>query len=247
MGGGKDAFQFFAPLILNPNDNSMMFLARSEELWRNRDLFGIPAGNSTSTFVNWTQMTKAQINGEIITALSMTETPANRLYYGTDRGNIFRIDGANQGDPDPVDITPEISGIPYVVNIAVDPNDGDKIIAVYSNYETRSLFYSDDGGVSWDDVSGNLEEFINDTSGSGNGPSVRWAYIHQSNSVHGPVYFAATSTGLYSTTELNGNSTLWVQEGASTIGNVVVNMVTGRDSDGTVVERPMARVYIKVR
>ncbi len=235
IGNDPETFLLIAPFVLNPYDNTVMFLPRGEELWRNSNVLGIPEGNQDSTKVNWSQITKAQIDGEVITALSMTEVPANRLYYGTQWGNIFKIDRANQSDPTPIDITPGISGIPYVANIAVDPNDGDNIIAVYSNYETRSLYYSNNGGQSWDDISGNLEQFPNDLFGNGNGPSVRWAYIHQSNSKHGPIYFAATSTGLYSTTELNGNDTNWVQEGASTIDNVVVNMVTGRDSDGTVV------------
>ncbi len=234
IGDVAETFLFIAPFVLNSNDNTMMFLPRGEELWRNSNLLGIPTGNNQSTNVNWTEMTNARINGENITALSMTETPANRLYYGTDKGHIYMIENAQLGDPVPVDISD--FGFPnngYISCIAIDPNDGDELMVVFSNYQVESIFYSDDAGTSWgEDVSGNLEE---NNSGSGNGPSVRWAYIHHSNSVHGPVFFAATSTGLYSTTELNGNSTIWVQEGPSTIGNVVVNMVTGRDSDGTVV------------
>jgi hypothetical protein len=45
-------------------------------------------------------------------------------------------------------------------------------------------------------------------------------------------YFAGTSTGLYSTSKLDGANTQWVQEGSESIGNVVVDMITGRPSDG---------------
>ncbi|MCH7974798.1 MAG: T9SS type A sorting domain-containing protein, partial [Bacteroidetes bacterium] len=45
----------------------------------------------------------------------------------------------------------------------------------------------------------------------------------------------ATSTGLYSTSVLNGTSTVWAQEGSTAIGNVVSVMVKSRDSDGLVV------------
>jgi hypothetical protein len=48
------------------------------------------------------------------------------------------------------------------------------------------------------------------------------------------IYFAGTSTGLYSTSQLNGLSTVWTQEGSSTIGNVPVNMVTSRTHDGLI-------------
>jgi hypothetical protein len=79
-------------------------------------------------------------------------------------------------------------------------------------------------------VSGNLEE---NPDGSGSGPSVRWVSILY---VQGePVYFAGTSCGLFSTTQLNGMETIWTQEGATTIGNVVIDMIDVRQSDGFVV------------
>ena len=37
--------------------------------------------------------------------------------------------------------------------------------------------------------------------------------------------FLGTSTGLYSTKMINGASTLWTQEGANSIGNVIVPML----------------------
>ncbi|MDZ7414218.1 MAG: T9SS type A sorting domain-containing protein, partial [candidate division KSB1 bacterium] len=47
-----------------------------------------------------------------------------------------------------------------------------------------------------------------------------------------PVYFAGTSVGLFSTTKLDGMSTVWEQEAAEVIGNVVVDMIDVRQSDG---------------
>ena len=47
----------------------------------------------------------------------------------------------------------------------------------FSNYNTNSIFYSQDGGVNWGNISGNLEE--PNTSGfytgAGDGPSCRAA------------------------------------------------------------------------
>jgi hypothetical protein len=43
-----------------------------------------------------------------------------------------------------------------------------------------------------------------------------------------------SSTGLYSSTTLNGQSTVWAQEGSTTIGNVVVDMIKSRQADGLV-------------
>jgi hypothetical protein len=48
------------------------------------------------------------------------------------------------------------------------------------------------------------------------------------------MYFAGTSTGLYSTANLEGYYTVWQQEGPIKIGNSVINMIDGRASDGFV-------------
>ena len=64
--------------------------------------------------------------------------------------------------------------------------------------------------------------------------SVRWAEIVplQSGEID---YYVATSIGLFSATFVDGDNTIWNQEGASSIGNVPVNMLDYRRSDGKVV------------
>jgi hypothetical protein len=47
-------------------------------------------------------------------------------------------------------------------------------------------------------------------------------------------YFAGTSTGLYSTALLDGDNTVWEQEGPTTIGNTVINMIAARNYDGLI-------------
>ncbi|MCX6266512.1 MAG: hypothetical protein NTW16_04040, partial [Bacteroidetes bacterium] len=97
----------------------------------------------------------------------------------------------------------------------------------FSNYGVQSLFHSTDGGSTWTAVGGNLEEF---PDGSGNGPSIRCtkklSYMGKK------IIFAGTSCGLFSTAELNGDSTVWVKEGAATIGNVIIDMIDARQTDG---------------
>lgn len=118
----------------------------------------------------------------------------------------------------------------YINNITVDPDNADKIIAVFSNYNVQSIFYSTNGGTTWVTVSGNLEQFAN---GSGNGPSCRWAAILPVKDKH--AYFIATSTGLYSTDTLQGTKTLWTLQSPEGIGNTVCTMIDSRPVDGLVV------------
>ena len=88
-----------------------------------------------------------------------------------------------QNDPAATDLTAALitagatSGA-YVNCIAVDPTNADRIMVVYSNYKVKSLFASTDGGTSWDNVSGTLEQ---NADGSGNGPSCRWADVINDN------------------------------------------------------------------
>src|SRR5690606_35792437 len=49
------------------------------------------------------------------------------------------------------------------------------------------------------------------------------------------LYFAGTSTGLYSANAFDGTNTVWRPEGEETIGNVVINMIQTRPFDGKVV------------
>jgi len=107
-------------------------------------------------------------------------------------------------------------------------------MAVFSNYNVISLWLSEDAGENWEAIEGNLRG--NPDPGVppvlyylGDGPSFRWAEMAMTDS--GYVYFIGTSVGLFSTRELDGDSTEWKMEGANTIGNVVVDMLDYREED----------------
>lgn len=228
--GGKD-FIWNTPFILDPNNNNIMYLAGGSELWRNSDLSAIPSVESKdSTSINWTKFTHSYIADEKITAVEASKIPANVVYYGTSKGKVFRIDNANSGDPTPIAVRgANMPGSGYVASIAVDPDDANKVIVAFSNYEIQSLFYSENGGESWTPIGGNLEEY---PSGIGSGPATTWIEIMKVNGQK--FYLCGTSAGLFSTAYLYGANTAWTQEGAETIGNVVIDMIDSRNSDGFV-------------
>jgi len=210
-------FAFVNPFVLDINNADVMYFAAGVNVIRSTNV-------SSATPPSWQTLTNAT-TGNTVTALSISNTTANRLYVGTDSGEILKLDGANAGNPTAVNIS---TGLPtaYVNCIYVDPANENNIIAVFSNYSVISLWSSTNGGTSWTDISGNLEQ---NPDGSGNGPSCRWITSVFANATM--MYFVATSTGLYSTSNLNGSATVWAQEGSNTIGNVVCTMVKGRDSD----------------
>jgi photosystem II stability/assembly factor-like uncharacterized protein len=227
-------YLFINPFTLDANDRNLLYLAGGRSVWRNSDISEIPPAGNNKAEVNWEELTNTRLAGGLSAKISMLATsksPANTLYYGTTKGQVFRLQNANSGQSTPQDITgslfPEQA---YVSAIAVDPTNANNVMVVFSNYGVQSVFYTNNGGDTWEAVGGNLEENAN---GSGSGPSVRWAVILPQGA--GAYYFVGTSTGLYSTTQLNGSSTNWALEGATTIGNTVVDMVVARQLDGQVV------------
>lgn len=247
MGGS--GYLFINPFLLNPNNTDMMFVAAGMTIWRNNDLTGIPLFSNNPATQNWDHLTNTMVDGTTISALGISRAnPASRLYYGTADGEVYRIDEANVGNPTPVDIWSG-KGLPagaFINCIAVDPLDGNHAFVVFSNYKVLSVFQTLDGGATWTAVSGNLEDAVD---GSGSGPSTRWLSIlphtiasppdspalQNAQSAGTTLYLLATSTGIYSTTQIDGMATTWVQEGAQTIGNVVTDMLDVRYWDGSIV------------
>lgn len=230
----SDDYQFINPFVLDPNNQNIMYLAGGKYLWRNDDLSAIPLSNQwDSISTNWVQfLDSVPLANSKITAVHACKTPANRVYYGTDKKKIYRVDNANVGTPTPVDITPTaFPALGFISCITTDPNDGNTIMVAFSNYVVYSIWRSVDGGTTWTKEAGNLEQNI--TTGGGNGPSVRWLSIIPVSD--GKVYLAATSTGLYATDTLMGTGTQWVRQGENTIGAVVCDMIDYRQSDGRVV------------
>lgn len=228
---GAKGYLFIAPFILDKNDDKVMYLAAGSMLWRNRNLTEMPFGKWDTTLINWDALLPTFLPADSISALGISKTPASRLYYGTIHGKVFRLDNASDINSIPKEITG--TSFPkggYVSCVEVDEADADHAIVVFSNYSVVSLYETTDGGTSWKAVSGNLEQRPN---GSGSGPSCRWVRILTVGGKN--IYYVGTSTGLYSTAYLNGENTIWEQEGAETIGNVVVDMIDTRNSDGMVV------------
>lgn len=226
--------KFINPFALDPRNNNVMYLAGGKYLYRNHNLAGIPLNNSwDSISTNWTRWEDSvPVANAFISSVHVCNQPASRVYYGTDNRRVYRVDNAISGTPKPVDITSSIVGnaFPFSANVScitTNPNNGDEVLVSFSNYNVNSIFRSPDGGKTWQAIGGNLEP------ANGTGPSVRWLSVLPVKD--GIIYLAATSTGLYATTKLNGNATIWVQQGSKTLGFVVCDMIETRPLDGTVV------------
>ncbi|MEO9868935.1 T9SS type A sorting domain-containing protein [Ekhidna sp.] len=211
---------FVTPFYLDPNNDDIFYLGGDSDLFVNTQ---VTTGTRSA---GWKSISLPNNQGDVS---EIGTTTSDMVYVGTDRGEVYKIENPAETSPVITDVTSDIfpSGA-YVSSVGVNQFDADELIVVFSNYGVQSIFYSNDGGVSWDNISGNLEE---NSDGSGSGPSVRATRI----AGNGYEYIVGTSTGLYSTRVLDGINTVWVQEGASNIGNVVINHIVNRTDGLTVV------------
>ena len=221
--GGGGNYMFISPGRLDRVNTNILYYAQNANLWRNSDVY-----NATTT-QGWAELTNAGANGNI-TSIQSSITPANVVYYGTSNGGVYRLDNANTGNPSSTNIySGKGMGNGTVKDIDVNPLDVNEVLICFSNYEVRSVFHTTDGGQNWTHVSGSLEEFEN---GSGNGPSTQSVAILPLGNV--TRYFVGTSTGLYSTTTIDGSNTVWTKESADLVGSSLVVDIQTRYQDGTV-------------
>lgn len=230
MGGPQ--YLFINPLILDGQNHDNIFIAGNRTLWRLPNVSSIPV---TGNYINklpsefWDNIGESLIplSAGAITTLDQPVINNDRIYYGSSNGRVFRLD-TTYTNPTRTEITSDLfPSNAYTACVSANDLDADEVMVSFSNYSVRSIFHSSDAGETWEDISGNLEQ---NADGTGNGPAVYWVEIYPSTP---QIYFAGTSAGLYSTSVLDGDNTVWEMEGAETIGNVVINMVKARPYDGT--------------
>ncbi len=239
----EDDYLFVNPYILDPLNANKMYQLAGNTIWRNRNLTQIPNGSQNQTSIGWERLPDTRLSSTthklplgIYTAIDKSD---NMLYAGIfdrasppQRPHIMRVNNAGNEDQEEVELLspPNFPAGGYISCIATDPDNPNELLVVCSNYEIPSLYWSQDGGESFITVGGNLEENLD---GSGDGPSLRWAEVVPT--LTGNKYFIGTSIGLFSSDELKGDNTVWVKEGAETIGRSVVTMLDFRRLDGRMI------------
>jgi len=145
-----------------------------------------------------------------VSAVTVSPNVNNRVYFGDDAGNVYRVDNANTNSPNVSSISTGLPNNKYVSCVAIETGNENHLLATYSNYTTTSVWESTNGGSSWASVEGNLPNM-----------PVRWAVFNPND---GDQAFLATELGVWSTNDLNGGSTNW---GATNTGlaNVRVDMI----------------------
>ncbi len=226
-------YNFINQMVLDPATNNQLYWCVGTKLYRYTDLAAIPYTNDyyVSTDTLWEQITVVTGSGRL-TALDISLAQPNTLWYGSSTGRVYKVDSLDGTPVRTLIDPPEWPNSSYISCVAPNDHDAGEWLVTFCNYGVQSVFLTTDTGATWTSVSGNLEQ---NPDGTGDGPAVFWALIYPTYDALGNRYFIGTSTGLYSTAELNADSTVWEQESPDLIGNVPINMITARGSDGLVV------------
>lgn len=223
--------EFVTYFHLDPDNTDHLYYVTKDSIFRTGD-----ASNVTSS--NWTLMdgVATAVTGSIF-SLETTRGPYsanNHLFIGSSAGKIYRLKDPQWGAASnlPVDITPDgITSSSVVRDIAVNPRNQDTLIAVVSNYNVNSIFWTGNATSAkptWQIIEGNLTL-----------PSVRSCEIIARTT--GIEYYVGTSIGLYSTTSISASNTVWSRETgaagtpAAMLNNAIVNSIAHRWTDNTMV------------
>lgn len=228
--------EFVTNLRLNPDNTEDLFYVNYNRLFRTTSA-------STVTSSTWTELlgVRQTVNPSnpgsgkniSIRAIAFSRgnyTSSHSLFLGTTDGKIFRLDDPRNAPAStvPVNITPAaLSG--NVQDIAVNPTNDNEILAIVSNYNVVSIWWTNNAKSAtptWRNAEGNLAL-----------PSIRSCQIMINTSGDTPVteYYVGTSVGLYSTTGINNGNPVWQREGGKTLGYAVVQSIAHRPSDNVLV------------
>jgi hypothetical protein len=232
---------FIHPFTVDPNDAGTLFYGSNGDgiIARNDQFDEASVGSSfDGDLINNSWFDAALNESVAITALKVTDlNPSHKLYFGGSFQNstvLYSWSDANTTDGSAITsrVLTEVSSGGWLTDIVVNAKNGQELILVYSNYNIDGLYYSDDGGASFESIEGNLD--VNDELGSAGitGPSLRAAEIVEDQDGTKKI-FVATSIGLYSTLALNGTSTVWSLE-TPELDNIVVEDLDHRTSDGAI-------------
>jgi hypothetical protein len=162
----------------------------------------------------------ANINGTVISAVTVSPYTSNQVYFGTDNSGggcrIVKVADAHAA----ITETNISTGLPTAATVScINVGTTDSyLMACFSNYGIQQIWVSTNGGTSWTNIDGDLPDM-----------PVRWCMFSPGNN-DGAII--ATEAGVYLTHFINGASTAWIP--SPTFPTVRTDMIKYRPSDGLV-------------
>lgn len=148
---------------------------------------------------------------------------SSTIFIGTEAGRLFKVTSANT-TPSVTEITGGSFPSGNISSIDVGSSE-QHLMVTFSNYGVNSIWYSSDGGTSWNSREGDLPDM-----------PIRWCLFNPNNNEE---VILATEVGVWSTnTFITTGSPSWISSNSG-LANVRVDMLQTRSSDNEV----MAATY----
>lgn len=216
--------------FINPTDyddeNNTLYCAAAANQYIRIDAVGTSNSSSTVT---------AGFEDGTISAIRMSPNTPHRFFAATDDGSangrndkLFRVDNADGGSPtvvrlDPNEQLPSGSGA-YINCVQVQDGDDDHLLVVLSNFGQDNVWESQDGGMSWTRLDGDLPDM-----------PVRWIVFNPTDDMAQSAIIA-TEVGVWTTDMFDGDNTHWEPTGMeSNFPNVRTDMIQFRKVDNFMV------------
>lgn len=145
---------FINPAALNSADNYLFtngtFFDTSIGITYQVNRYKLGTNSATATSITNELLDRSP------TAFRVSPYTSSTIMVGTETGKLLKIENATSENPSWTNITgPEFYG--SISCIAFGASN-DEIFVTFYNYGVTSIFYSDDGGASWDNKEGNLPD-----------------------------------------------------------------------------------------
>ncbi|MDH5400248.1 MAG: PKD domain-containing protein, partial [Cyclobacteriaceae bacterium] len=182
------------------------------------------AGGKADQYFRYTNLTNTVIadsisiglNGGAVSFLKSSPFTSNRLFIGTDNGQLFIADNTHT-TPVPQHISD--NGFQGTLNCIETGANDDQLLAVFSNYGVVSVWETLDGGMTWQDKEGNLPDM-----------PIYWALYNPNNRKQ---VLLATELGMWSTNDITLTSPIWEPTNTD-LAHVRCSMIRYRPADGLV-------------
>ncbi len=144
-------------------------------------------------------------------------TTSTTLFFGTNLGRMFKVTNANIGTTPTTTALTTLPNAGTVSDIRFGANEN-QILVTLSNYNVTSVFYSADGGVTWQNKEGNLPDM-----------PVRAIFMNPDDNNE---VLVGTEAGVWATQNFSATTPTWAQY-SNGIGNVKITGFDYRPSTKT--------------
>ena len=228
--------------LIDAPDNDLGHFINQAALDRNLDIFYSYANQDETTkevtlnrvtglssnnpfYLDKSKIYMGIFSDEDVSYLSVSPYQATltTLMVGFDNGRLFKVANANLSSPTITELTVPFVGA--ISDIQYGTNDNEIIVTI-SNYNTDSVFYTTDGGTTWNSKEGNLPDM-----------PIRSALMNPENKNE---VILGTELGVWGTTNFLSATPTWSQY-TNGLGNVRITNLDYRPSTRTVLASTYGR------